>query len=68
MMFLAMICSSILQQTDVSEIGRHFSAADFSPFLHTGETLAVRQSAGTSPVSKDFVSVRGEARSHQLVL
>jgi hypothetical protein len=22
---------------------------------HTGETLAVRQSAGTSPVSKDFV-------------
>jgi hypothetical protein len=55
MMFLAMICSSILQQTDVSEIGRYFSAADFSPFLHTGETLAVRQSAGTSPVSKDFV-------------
>ena len=37
-------------------------------FFNTGETLAVRQSAGTSPVSKDVVSVRREARSHQLVL
>jgi len=54
-MFLAMICFRILQQTDVnSEIGRVFSC-DFTPFLYTGETLAVRHSAGTSPVSNDFV-------------
>jgi hypothetical protein len=46
-----------LQQMDVSDIGRQFSALYLSPFLNAGATFACFQSLGMVPVCIDFVYI-----------
>ena len=52
-MCFQMMCSSCLQGTHVRETGRYFSGRWTSPFLKTGDTIALSQSFGSFPVSID---------------
>ena len=49
MILLVIMCSSILQLMDVSDIGRQLMGWRRSPFLNMGITLAVVQSIGIVP-------------------
>ena len=49
----ASMCSRTFHRMQVREIGRWLDASDLSPFLYIGVTLALHQSVGSLPVSKD---------------
>ena len=49
MILLVIMCSSILQVMDVSEMGRQLLGCRRSPFLNIGTTFAVVQSVGIVP-------------------
>ena len=49
MILLVIMCSSILQVMDVSEMGRQLLGFRRSPFLNIGTTFAVVQSVGIVP-------------------
>ena len=49
MISLVIMCSSILQVMDVSDIGRWLMGCRRSPFLNMGTTLGVVQSVGIAP-------------------
>ena len=53
MMLDTTMCSSILETTDVKDTGRWLAGFERSAFLKIGTTLAVFQSAGTTPVFKE---------------
>ena len=52
---LDIICSVILQGTDVRETGRQFAGSVLSSFLNMGITFPINQSAGTFPVLMDLL-------------
>ncbi len=52
-----MMCSSILQVTDVNDTGWEFSGRHLSPFWKILEMFTSLQSLGSSPVSKEHCSM-----------